>query len=298
MGATSRWRRRQAGDDSVRLRPLFADLLRDVGAVEGIRRVRYTSPHPKDMRPETFAAMAEATAVCEHLHYPLQSGSDRVLALMHRGDTAERYLARLADARATIDDLAVSTDIIVGFPGETEADFEQTLAVAAEAEYDYAYTFIFSPREGTEAASMQADFVDPAVVTERFERLRLVVERSALRRHQARVGRIEEYIVEGPSKTRPGGHQPAGPVRTSWCTSCRHARCAPVATPPSRSPAGPRTSSKAPSSSSSPSPRTSSESLSQPSELRFEPETCLVCRAQRADPGKFRGLAEAVASAR
>jgi tRNA-2-methylthio-N6-dimethylallyladenosine synthase len=155
------------------------------------------------MRPETFAAMAETAAVCEHLHYPLQSGSDRVLALMHRGYTAERYLTRLAEARATVDDLAVSTDIIVGFPGETEADFEQTLAVAAEAEYDYAYTFIFSPRQGTEAASMVADFVDPSVVTARFERLRLVVERSALRRHEARVGRVEEVLVEGPSKRDP-----------------------------------------------------------------------------------------------
>ena len=101
----------------------------------------------------------------------------------------------------------MSTDIIVGFPGETEADFEQTLAVAAEAEYDYAYTFVFSPRQGTEAASMEADFVDPAVVSERFERLRLVVERSALRRHEARVGRIEEVLVEGPSKRDAGGHQ-------------------------------------------------------------------------------------------
>ncbi len=191
---------RRAGDDTARLRPLFADLLRDVGAIDGIRRVRYTSPHPKDMRPDTFAAMAETPEVCEHLHYPLQAGSDRVLALMHRGYTAERYLERLAQARATIDDLAVSTDIIVGFPGETEADFEQTLAVAAEAEYDYAYTFIFSPRTGTEAASMEEHFVDPGVITERFERLRLVVERAALRRHEARVGRIEEVLVEGPSK--------------------------------------------------------------------------------------------------
>jgi tRNA-2-methylthio-N6-dimethylallyladenosine synthase len=194
---------RQAGDTTARLRPLFADLLRDVGTIDGIRRVRYTSPHPKDMRPDTFAAMAATPAVCEHLHYPLQSGSDRVLALMHRGYTAERYLERLADARRTVDDLAVSTDIIVGFPGETEDDFQCTLAVAAEAEYDYAYTFIFSPREGTEAATMSADFVDPAVVSERFERLRLVVERSALRRHQARVGRVEEVLIEGPSKRDP-----------------------------------------------------------------------------------------------
>ncbi len=194
---------RQAGDEAARLRPLFAELLREVGAVEGIRRVRFTSPHPKDMRPETFAAMAEVGAACEHLHYPLQSGSDRILAKMHRGYTAERYLTRLADARATIPDLAVSTDIIVGFPGETEADFQCTMEVAAAAEYDYAYMFIFSPREGTEAATMEGDFVDPAVVGERFGRLRIVVERAALARHEARVGRIEEVLVEGPSKRNP-----------------------------------------------------------------------------------------------
>ncbi|MGA9278119.1 tRNA (N6-isopentenyl adenosine(37)-C2)-methylthiotransferase MiaB [Ilumatobacter sp.] len=194
---------RHAGDESAKLRPLFADLLRDVGAVEGIRRVRYTSPHPKDMRPNTFAAMAETPAVCEHLHYPLQSGSDRVLALMHRGYTGERYLERLAEARRTIPDLAVSTDIIVGFPGETEADFVRTLEVAAAAEYDYAYTFIFSPRPGTEAADMVGEFVDPAVASERFERLRVVVERSAIAKHEARVGRIEEVLVEGPSKKDP-----------------------------------------------------------------------------------------------
>ncbi|WP_420453242.1 tRNA (N6-isopentenyl adenosine(37)-C2)-methylthiotransferase MiaB [Ilumatobacter sp.] len=194
---------RRAGDTSARPRPLFADLLSAVGDVEGIRRVRFTSPHPKDMRPETFSAMAETEAVCEHLHYPLQSGSDRVLALMHRGYTAERYLERLAQARSTIPDLAVSTDIIVGFPGETDDDFERTLEVSAAAEYDYAYTFVFSPRDGTEAAAMEADFVDPRVVADRFERLRTVVERSALLRHQARVGRVEEVLVEGPSKKDP-----------------------------------------------------------------------------------------------
>ena len=194
---------RQAGDEAAKLRPLFADLLRDVGAVDGIRRVRYTSPHPKDMRPETFAAMAETAAVCEHLHYPLQSGSDRILALMHRGYTAERYLERLAEARRVVPDLAVSTDIIVGFPGETEDDFERTLEVAAAAEYDYAYTFVFSPRPGTEAAEMEGVFVDPDVAGERFQRLRVVVERSALAKHEARVGRVEEVLVEGPSKKDP-----------------------------------------------------------------------------------------------
>ncbi len=194
---------RQGGNAEAKLRPLFSNLLRDVGAVPGIRRVRYTSPHPKDMRPDTFAAMAETDAVCEHLHYPLQSGSDRVLALMHRGYTAERYLERLDQARAAIVDLAVSTDIIVGFPGETDDDFERTLEVAAAAEYDYAYTFLFSPREGTEAADMADDFVDAAVAHERFERLRIVVERSAVAKHEARVGRTEEVLVEGPSKKDP-----------------------------------------------------------------------------------------------
>jgi tRNA-2-methylthio-N6-dimethylallyladenosine synthase len=195
---------RQSGDTTVRIRPLFADLLREVGAVEGIRRVRFTSPHPKDMRPETFAAMAETPSVCEHLHYPLQAGSDRVLALMHRGYSADRYLERLAEARRVVPDLAVSTDIIVGFPGETDDDFERTLEVAAAAEYDYAYTFIFSPRPGTEAADMTERFVEPAVAGDRFQRLRVVIERSALAKHEARVGRLEEVLVEGPSKKDPG----------------------------------------------------------------------------------------------
>jgi len=194
---------RQAGDADARVRPLFADLLTTVGAVPGLRRVRFTSPHPKDMRPETFAAMGATSTMCEHLHYPLQSGSDRVLSLMHRGYTAERYLERLVQARAAVPDLAVSTDIIVGFPGETEADHQRTLEVAAAAEYDYAYTFVFSPREGTEAATMVDQFVDPAVVAERFQRLRVVVEHSALLKHQARVGRVEEVLVEGPSKKDP-----------------------------------------------------------------------------------------------
>src|SRR5205814_2965684 len=139
-------------------RPQFADLLRALDAIDGIERIRFTSPHPKDLRPETIAAMAECAHVCEHLHLPLQSGSDRTLAAMHRGYTAERYLERLAAARAAIPDLAVTTDLIVGFPGETEDDFERTLEVVAEASYDSAYTFVFSPRPGTEAAQRVDDF--------------------------------------------------------------------------------------------------------------------------------------------
>jgi tRNA-2-methylthio-N6-dimethylallyladenosine synthase len=191
------------GRDLTGRRPLFADLLRAVGAVDGIERVRFTSPHPKDLRPETIAAMAETPAVCEQLHLPLQSGSDRVLAAMRRGYTAERYLSRLAAARAAIGDLAVSTDVIVGFPGETDDDFDATLAVVAEAAYDSAYTFIFSPRPGTRAAAMTDRFVPADVVADRFERLRAVVERSALSRHRARIGTIEDVLIEGPSRRDP-----------------------------------------------------------------------------------------------
>ena len=194
---------RSADGTAVRVRPLFADLLAATAGVDGIRRVRYTSPHPKDLRPETIAAMADHPEVCNHLHLPLQSGSDAVLAAMHRGYTAQRYLERLRDARAGIDDLAVTTDIIVGFPGETDADFEATLEVVAEAEYDSAFTFIFSPRPGTEAAELVDRFVDPAVVGERYERLRRVVERSGRRKHDARIGRVEEVLVEGPSRKNP-----------------------------------------------------------------------------------------------
>jgi tRNA-2-methylthio-N6-dimethylallyladenosine synthase len=190
-------------DSATKVRPMFAELLRAVGAVDGIRRIRYTSPHPKDLRPETIAAMAETPEMCEHLHLPLQSGSDRVLAAMHRGYTAQRYLQRLAAARAAIPDLAVTTDLIVGFPGETDDDFERTLEVVAEAAYDSAYTFIFSPRPGTEAAERVEEFVAPEVVADRFDRLKIVLERSGLARHEARVGLVEEVVVEGPSRKDP-----------------------------------------------------------------------------------------------
>jgi len=188
------------GRDLTRRRPLFSALLSAVGDVEGISRVRFTSPHPKDLRPETIAAMAESDAVCEQLHLPLQSGSDRVLSAMRRGYTAARYLERLRAARAAIGDLAVTTDVIVGFPGETDEDFEATLEVVAEAEFDSAYTFIFSPRPGTRAADLVDRFVPDAVIAERFERLRVVVERSALAHNRDRIGRAEEVVVEGPSR--------------------------------------------------------------------------------------------------
>ena len=194
---------RAAGDITVKPKPQFAELLRKVGAVPGISRVRFVSPHPKDMREDTLLAMAETPTVVEHLHYPLQSGSDTVLGLMHRGYTAERYLSRLAQAREMIDDLAVTTDVIVGFPGETEEDFLRTVEVCAEACFDSAFSFIFSPRPGTQAAQMTDMFIDPAVAVERYERLKVVLDHSAVIKHRERIGRIEEVVVEGMSKKNP-----------------------------------------------------------------------------------------------
>ena len=188
------------GRDITGRRPLFDQLLRQLGEVEGLERIRFTSPHPKDLRPETIAAMAETPTVCNQLHLPLQSGSNRVLRAMRRGYTVERYVERLNEARAAIDDLAVTTDLIVGFPGESDQEFDETLAVVAACEFDLAYTFIFSPREGTRAADMGDSFVASEVIKERFERLKEVSDRSALRHHQARVGRREEVLVEGPSR--------------------------------------------------------------------------------------------------
>ena len=181
-------------------RPLFSDLLCSVAEVTGIRRVRYTSPHPKDLRPETIDAMAQVPEVCEHLHLPLQSGSDNVLSAMHRGYTADKYIEKVDAARQQIPDLALSTDIIVGFPGETDVDFERTLEVAAEVRFDNAYTFVYSPRPGTEAAELLQRFVPAKISAERMERLRRVIERTSLKGNESRIGHDEEVIVEGQSK--------------------------------------------------------------------------------------------------
>ena len=182
--------------------PVFADLLRRVGEVEGVRRIRYTSPHPKDFREDVALAMAETPAVCEQLHLPLQSGSDRILAAMHRGYTAERFLAKLAMARDRIPGLAVSTDIIVGFPGESEADFERTLDLVRSARFDSAFMFQFSPRPGTPAALLD-DRVPEPIVTERFERLVELQNRITFERNQETVGQRREVLVEGPSRRDP-----------------------------------------------------------------------------------------------
>jgi tRNA-2-methylthio-N6-dimethylallyladenosine synthase len=183
-----------------RRRPIFGELLRRVGEVDGIRRVRFTSPHPNDFRDDVARAMAETEAVCEQLHFPLQSGSDRILAAMHRGYNRRKYLDRLQMARDTIPGLAVSTDVIVGFPGETEEDFELTLQVVEAARFDSAFMFIFSPRPGTAAASMTSDFVPDDVITERFGRLSELQNRISGERNADLVGTKVEVLSEGRSR--------------------------------------------------------------------------------------------------
>ncbi|MCZ7533306.1 MAG: tRNA (N6-isopentenyl adenosine(37)-C2)-methylthiotransferase MiaB [Acidimicrobiia bacterium] len=180
-------------------KPLFAELLRRAGDVAGIERIRFTSPHPKDFREDVAYAMAETPAVCEQIHFPLQSGSDRILARMHRGYTAERFLAKLKMMRTIVPDLASSTDVIVGFPGETEADFEGTLDVMRQARFDNAYMFQFSPRPGTPAAEMDGH-VDPDVIQQRFNRLTTLQNAITMELNQAQVGREVNVMVEGPSK--------------------------------------------------------------------------------------------------
>jgi tRNA-2-methylthio-N6-dimethylallyladenosine synthase len=180
-------------------RPLFAELLRALDVVEGLERVRFTSPHPKDFRPDTVAAMAECRTVCEHIHLPVQAGSDRVLKRMKRAYNRAKYLEKVDMVRDAIPDVAITTDIIVGFPGETEEDFAQTLSLVEAVRYDAAYTFQYSPRPMTEAV----DFVDQIpkdVVQERFERLVALQERISFERNSEAVGRTQELLVEGLSK--------------------------------------------------------------------------------------------------
>ena len=180
----------------------FSDLLARVDAVEGIERIRYTSPHPKDMREDVIRAHAELPSLCEHIHLPLQSGSSRILKAMKRTYDRGRYMDRVAQIREHLPDAALTTDIIVGFPGETEADFEETLEVADAVGYDGAFTFVFSPRRGTAAAELP-DQVPHPVKRERMQRLVELVQRRSRELAQRFVGRTMEVLVEGPSRTDP-----------------------------------------------------------------------------------------------
>ncbi|HEU4980863.1 MAG TPA: tRNA (N6-isopentenyl adenosine(37)-C2)-methylthiotransferase MiaB [Solirubrobacterales bacterium] len=180
----------------------FAELLGRVDAVPGVERIRYTSPHPKDMREDVIRAHAELDSLCEHIHLPLQSGSSPVLKRMRRTYTRERYLDRVALIREHLPDCAITTDIIVGFPGESDDDFERTMEVVDEVGYDGAFTFVFSPRRGTEAAEMDGQ-LSHAVKRERMKRLVDLVQRRARERAERFVGRTVEVLVEGPSRTDP-----------------------------------------------------------------------------------------------
>jgi tRNA-2-methylthio-N6-dimethylallyladenosine synthase len=188
----------------LRPRPVsFAQLLARVDAVEGIDRIRYTSPHPKDMRADVILAHRDLPSVCEHIHLPLQAGSSRILKAMRRTYTRERYLDRVALIREHLPDVALTTDVIVGFPGETEEDFAQTLAVCEEVGYDGAFTFVYSPRRGTEAGAVADGLVAHEVKVERMQRLVELVQRRAAERAQRFVGRELDVLVEGSSRTDP-----------------------------------------------------------------------------------------------
>jgi tRNA-2-methylthio-N6-dimethylallyladenosine synthase len=184
-------------------KPCFAELLRLLDGIDGIDRIRYTSPHPKDMREDVIRAHAELSSVCEHIHLPLQSGSSRILKAMRRTYDRSRYLDRVAMIREHVPDVALTTDIIVGFPSETEEDFRETLEIVEQVGYDGAFTFIFSPRRGTEAAGITAGVVPHPVKVERMQRLVEAVQRGARECAQRFVGRTVEVLVEGPSRTDP-----------------------------------------------------------------------------------------------
>ena len=198
--------------DGPRNRTMFAELLHALGEVEGLERVRFTSPHPKDFSSDVFAAMRDVDNVCEQLHLPLQSGSDRVLKAMQRSYRARRFLDLVAEARETIPGVAISTDIIVGFPGETEDDVADTLEVAEQAAFDAAFTFEYSPRPGTAAAEM-AGHLPADVVNERYQRLSALTRRLSEEANARQVGTVQELLLEGASKTDP--HRLSGRTRTN-----------------------------------------------------------------------------------
>jgi tRNA-2-methylthio-N6-dimethylallyladenosine synthase len=178
----------------------FGELLRSCDAVEGIERIRFTSPHPKDFRAPVISAIAECEAVCEHVHLPVQSGSARILKAMRRTYTPDRYRALVDRLRDAIPDLALGTDIIVGFPGESDSDFAQTIELVERVRFDSAFTFIYSPRAGTEAAGLPDQVPEPEKHA-RLEHLVQVVQRIAAERNADRIGTVEEVLVEGESRT-------------------------------------------------------------------------------------------------
>jgi tRNA-2-methylthio-N6-dimethylallyladenosine synthase len=202
------------GDDGFAAGDGFARLLRLACSVPGVERLRFMTSHPKDMSEELVAVLADDNQVCEHLHLPVQSGSDRVLGAMRRGYDRARYLELVRRLKDAVPGLALTTDLIVGFPGESEEDFAATLSLVEECRFDGAFTFVYSPRRDTEAARLPGR-VDDVVAEERIHRLVAAVQRGAHERNQALLGQTVEVMVERPSRQRPGevmgrtrGHKP------------------------------------------------------------------------------------------
>jgi tRNA-2-methylthio-N6-dimethylallyladenosine synthase len=179
--------------------PGFAGLLRELDAVEGLDRLRFMTSHPKDLGDDLVTAVAELPSVCEHVHLPAQAGSDRVLRAMRRGYTSAEYLGRVRALRAAVPDVSITTDLIAGFPGETEADFERTLELVREAAFDAAFTFVYSSRPGTAAAELPEQ-VPPEQRRERVERLIELTQQQALASRRAWIGRRADVLVEGASR--------------------------------------------------------------------------------------------------
>ncbi len=182
----------------------FAELLCRVDVIGGLERIRFTTSHPQDLSPELIEAFASCQHLCEHLHLPVQSGSDSVLARMRRGYTRAEYLARIARLRQRCPQVALSTDIIVGFPGESDDEFEQTLELLQLVEYDEIFSFMYSPRPQTVSAKLYDDDVDGGVKRARLKRVQTLQQEISLAKNRQRIGELDEILVDGPSKLKNG----------------------------------------------------------------------------------------------
>jgi tRNA-2-methylthio-N6-dimethylallyladenosine synthase len=182
----------------------FPELLARINEIDGLRRMRFTTSHPQDLSPELVEAFATLDHLCEHLHLPVQSGADSVLARMRRGYTCEEYLQRIAGLRRRCPNVALSSDIIVGFPGESDAEFVQTLELLEQVQYDEIYSFTYSPRPQTVSAKIYTDDIPSDVKKERLKIVQTLQQRISLKRNRSRIGEIEEILIEGPSKLKNG----------------------------------------------------------------------------------------------
>jgi tRNA-2-methylthio-N6-dimethylallyladenosine synthase len=191
----------------------FAELLRRIDAIEGLQRIRFTTSHPQDLSPALIDAFASCSHLCEHLHLPVQSGSDSVLARMRRGYTCGEYLRRIAELRERCPNVVLSTDVIVGFPGETDAEFNSTLELLQTVEYDEIFSFIYSPRPQTVAAKIYDDDIEANVKRERLRQVQALQQGISLAKNRQRIGDTEEILVDGPSKLKNG--QLMGRTRTN-----------------------------------------------------------------------------------